>query len=145
MTQPQKRNPYVATYTAEEWKGVTIHGDARVVKLPPEDSRRPGRDHDPGVVLYRLYLYSGRLHRYHAERHEEGHSYEQEEVEEGETLGGDPVWVILTENGGSDCDGPVTRYWKGRSPGGLAEGEWHSPSVEISSSVYDLYARMAGY
>lgn len=145
MSEPRDRNPYVGTYTAEEWKSVLFEGDARVVELPPGDARRPGHDPDPEVVLYRLYLYSGRLHRYHASLNEEGRSYEQEEIEEGETSEGWPMWVISTETGGTDCDGPHARYWKGTSPGGMVEGEWYSPSTEVSSSVYDLYARMAGY
>lgn len=141
MKTPQ---PYVSTYTDTEWRGVTLHGDATVTYLPPGDTRRPAYDPDPGVALVRVTLHGGRLQRYTASRHEEGVSYEQEEIHLGE-VGGAPAWIIETENGGKDCDGQHACYWEGYSTGGLIEGAWFSPSTETKAEVYDQFAQMAGY
>lgn len=143
MPEPQ-RQPYVTTYTSSEWAGVTICGDAQVRWLTPGDARRPVCDPEPDKALVRVYLYGGNLRRYHCVNTDEGHSYEHETVSEGE-VEGEPAWIIETEDGGKDCDGAHARYWEGYSTGGLIEGAWHSPSVETDSSVYDQYARMAGY
>lgn len=139
------RKPYVATYTFEEWRGVTLYGDSRVEWLPPGDSRRPTYDPDPDAALARVHLSSGRLRRHAAGPTDEGDSYTSEEVEQGQDDDGKPCWVIQDESGGRDCDGNHARYWKGVSYGGLPRGAWLSPSTEVSASVYDQYARMAGY
>lgn len=142
MTQPLE--PFVGTYTMSEWDHVTICGDARVEWLPPGDSRRPTYDGEPDKSLVRVYLHSGSLRRYQCEDTDEGHSYEHEVISEGE-VGDRPAWVIETENGGKDCDGAHARHWEGYSTGGLTDGAWYSPSTELSSSVYDQFAQMAGY
>lgn len=141
MKTPQ---PYVSTYTVDEWRGVTLCGSAQVEYIPPGDARRPACDPDPEAPLMRVYLHSGSMRRYHCANHDEGHSYEQEVISEGE-MGGAPAWIIETENGGKDCDGQHARYWEGYSTGGLEEGAWFSPSTETKAEVYDQYARMAGY
>lgn len=138
------RQPYVTTYTLDEWQHVVILGEARLEWLAPLDGRRPACDPDPERSLVRVYLASGNLRRYQCANTDEGHSYEHEVVSEGE-VNGAPVWIIETEDGGKDCDGSHARYWEGYSTGGLIEGAWYSPSTETSSSVYDQYAQMAGY
>lgn len=139
------RQPYVSTYTADDWRDVMIQGDARVEWLSPNDARRPTHDLDPDIALVRVWLQAGSLTRYSYSRHEEGHSYSRETITEGEDADGQPGWLMRDEAGGRDCDGLNARRWSGFSPGGLEPGQWTSPARQISERYYDEHARAAGY